>query len=173
MWNLVQIKTPYKHFSAQICCRFLNLYWFKNTNQSWMQTSRRCRDAFLTCNRASCFTRDVMHHHHWCVSSWVKWLRMHHATTSLAKKPFVFFIFLQCFSPEWPIRTCSNIIAVLLLCTDDENRSYRNVCSMSFVSFALAALFFSIWQSRMECNKIFSGETPLMRRTSLWKQSKF
>jgi len=26
----------------------------------------------------------------------------------------------------------------LKLCTDDDNRSYRNVCNMSFVSFALA-----------------------------------
>jgi len=30
-------------------CRFLNLCWFKNTNQSWMQTSRRCLYALLTC----------------------------------------------------------------------------------------------------------------------------
>jgi len=54
---------------------------------------------------------------------------------------FVFFIFLLRFSPEWPIRTCSKITAVLLLCTDDDNRSYRNVCNMSFVSFALAVIF--------------------------------
>jgi len=26
------------------------------------------------------------------------------------------------------------ITAVLLLCTDDDDRSYRNVCNMSFVS---------------------------------------
>jgi len=28
-------------------CRFFTLYWFKNTNQSWMQTSRWCLYAFL------------------------------------------------------------------------------------------------------------------------------
>ena len=39
------------------------------------------------------------------------------------------------------IRTCSKITAVLLLCTDDDNRSYRNVCNMSFVSFSLAVVF--------------------------------
>ena len=45
-------------------CRFLNLYWFKNTKQSWMQTSRWCLYAFLTCYRASCLTHDVTRHHH-------------------------------------------------------------------------------------------------------------
>ena len=125
-------------------CRFLNLCWFKYTNQSWMQSSRRCLYAFLTCNRASCFTRDVTCHHHWRVSSWVMWLRMLRATTSLPKQPFAFFIFLQRFSPEWPIRACSKITAVLLLCTDDDNRSYRNVCNMSFVSFAFAVIFIMI-----------------------------
>jgi len=49
------------------CCdlaaRFLNLYWFKNTNQSWMQTSHRCcLYAFLTCNRSSFLTHDVTPH---------------------------------------------------------------------------------------------------------------
>jgi len=28
-----------------------------------------------------------------------------------------------------------------LQCTDDDNRSYRNVCNMSFVSFSLAVIF--------------------------------
>jgi len=28
-----------------------------------------------------------------------------------------------------------------LQCTDDENRSYRNVCNMSFVSYSLAVIF--------------------------------
>jgi len=92
MWNLVQIKTPYQHFSAQICCRFLNLYWFKNTNQSWMQTSHQCFYAFLTCNRASCLS-----HHHRYVSSWVMWLRMLRATTSLPKQSFAFSIFPSAF----------------------------------------------------------------------------
>ena len=78
-------------------CRFLNLCWFKNTNQSWMQTSRRCLYAFLTCSRASRFTHDVTRHHHWRVSSWVMWLRMLRATTSLPKQPFAFFIFYSAF----------------------------------------------------------------------------
>ena len=81
-------------------CRFLNLCWFKNTDQSWMQTSRRCLYAFLTCSRPSCFYCDVTCHHHWCVSSWVMWLRMLRATTSLPKQPFAFFPFLQRFSPD-------------------------------------------------------------------------
>ena len=38
-------------------------------------------------------------------------------------------------------RTCSNITTVLLLCTEDDNSSYRNVCKMSVVSFALAVIF--------------------------------
>ena len=78
-------------------CRFLNLCWFKNTNQSWMQTSRRCLYAFLTCYRASCFTHNVTHHHHWRVSSWVIWLRMLRASTSLPKQPFALFIFYRAF----------------------------------------------------------------------------
>ena len=61
-----------------------------------------------------------------------------HVTTETA---FCVFHFLQRFFPEWPIRTCSKITAVLLLCTDDDNRSYRNVCSMPFLSFALAVIF--------------------------------
>ena len=27
------------------------------------------------------------------------------------------------------------------VCTDDDNRSYRNVCNLSFVSFSLAVIF--------------------------------
>ena len=61
-----------------------------------------------------------------------------HVTTETA---FCVFHFLQRFFPEWPIRTCSKITAVLLLCTDDDNRSYWNVCNMSFLSFALAVIF--------------------------------
>jgi len=34
-----------------------------------------------------------------------------------------------------------NIKVLLLLCTADDNRSYRNVCNMSFVSFTLAVIF--------------------------------
>ena len=33
------------------------------------------------------------------------------------------------------------ITAVLLLCTEDDNSCYRNVCKMSVVSFALAVVF--------------------------------
>ena len=62
----------------------------------------------------------------------------HYVTTETA---FCVFHFLQRFSPEWPIRTCSKITVVLLLCTDNGNRSYRNVCNMPFVSFALAVIF--------------------------------
>jgi len=35
----------------------------------------------------------------------------------------------------------SSYIAVILLCTEDDNSSYRNVCKMSVVSFALAVIF--------------------------------
>ena len=38
-------------------------------------------------------------------------------------------------------KTCSKITAVLLLCTEDDNSCYRNVCKMSVVSFALAVVF--------------------------------
>ena len=109
-------------------------------NTSTNNTKLLCLYAILTCNRASCFTRDITCHHHWCVSSWVMWVCMLRTTTSLLKQPFALFIFLQRFSPEWPI-TCSKITAVLLLCTDDDNRRYRNVCNMSFVSFAFATIF--------------------------------
>jgi len=63
-------------------------------------------------NRASYLTDDVTRHHHRRISSWVKWLRMLRATTSLLKQPSAFFVFLQRFSPEWPIRACSMITAV-------------------------------------------------------------
>ena len=40
------------------------------------------------------------------------------------------------------IHCCNALIATVnLQCTDDDNRSYRNVCNMSFVSFSLAAIF--------------------------------
>ena len=115
-------------------CRFLNLYWFKNTNQSWMQTSRWSLHAFLTCNRASCLTHDITRHHHRCVSSWVMWLRMLRVTTETALRVFHF---LHRFSPEWPIRT----LQFNLQCTDNDNKSYRNVCNLSFVLFSLAVIF--------------------------------
>jgi len=51
------------------------------------------------------------------------------------------FIFSQRFSHEWPIRTCKMITQVQFACTDDDNRGYRNVCNMSFVSFSLAVIF--------------------------------
>jgi len=40
---------------------------------------------------------DVTRHHHRCVSSWVMWLRMLRATTSLPKQPFAFFFFYNAF----------------------------------------------------------------------------
>jgi len=37
---------------------------------------------------------------------------------------------------------CSTILAQLYLqCPDDDNRNYRNVCSMSLLSFSLAVIF--------------------------------
>jgi len=63
---------------------------------------------------------------------------LRHYWNSLLRFSFFYSAFLL---NEWPIRTCSKITAVLLICTDDDNRSYRNVCNMSFVSFALAVIF--------------------------------
>jgi len=37
----------------------------------------------------------------------------------------------------------------------------------------MAALLFSTQQSTVVCNKISSGETSLIRRMFLWKQTKF
>jgi len=101
--------------------RFLNLCWFKNTSQSWMQTSHRCIYAFLTCNRASCLTHDVTRHHHWRVSSWVMWLCMLRAAASLPKQPFAFFIFYSVF--PWMTNKnlqhdhCSSIFNALMITT--------------------------------------------------------
>jgi len=38
--------------------------------------------------------------------------------------------------------------AVTLLCTEDDNSCYRNVCKMSVVSFALAVVFI-IWKQSL------------------------
>ena len=35
----------------------------------------------------------------------------------------------------------SKTIIKKLQCTDDDNRSYQNICNMSFVSFSLAVIF--------------------------------
>jgi len=46
-----------------------------------------------------------------------------------------------------------NLFAVAdfsLQCTDDDNRSYRNVCNMSFVSFSLAVIFIIV--AEFYCN---------------------
>ena len=58
----------------------------------------RCLYAFLTCNRASGLTHDVTCHHHRHVSSWVVWLRMLRATTSLPKQPSRFSFVTALFS---------------------------------------------------------------------------
>ena len=66
---------------------------------------------------------------------------MLHATMQLPKQPLAFLIFSQRFSHEWSIRSCSMSTEVQLQCTDHDNRSYRNVCNMSFVAFSLAVIF--------------------------------
>jgi len=102
-------------------CRFWNLRWFKNTKQSLMQMPHRCFYAFLTCNRTSCLTHDVTRHHHWHVSSWVMWLRMLLATTSLPKHRFAFFIFHSAFllndHKNLPEDHCSSICNTLMMIT--------------------------------------------------------
>jgi len=64
----------------------------------------------------------------------------HYVTTETAFCAFHFFTALF----SWMTNNlqqdhCS--FAVLLPCTDDDNRRYRNVCNMSFVSFAFATIF--------------------------------
>jgi len=46
--------------------------------------------------------------------------------------------------------------AINLQCTDDDNRSYRNVCNMSFVSFSLAVIFII----RLFSTSRLKGEAP-------------
>jgi len=38
-------------------------------------------------------------------------------------------------------RTAARSLQFYLQCTDDDNRSYWNVCNMSFISFSLAVIF--------------------------------
>ena len=113
----------------------------RTQTQSWMQISRRCLYAFWTSNRASCLTHDVTRYHHRRVSSWVMRLRMLRATTSLPKQPLAFFIHYSAFllNDQWEPAAWS--LQFNLQCTDDDNRTYRNVCNMSFVSFSLALIF--------------------------------
>jgi len=40
-----------------------------------------------------------------------------------------------------------------LQCTDDDNRSYRNVCNMSLISFSLAVIFI-ISEERFSTKKL-------------------
>jgi len=105
--------------------QILEFCWSKKTNQSWMQTSCRWVYAFLTCNRASGLTHDTTRHHHQYVSSWVMWLCVLHATMSLPKQPFAFFI---CHSTFFLIqKLAERSLEFNLQCTDDDNRSYQNV----------------------------------------------
>jgi len=121
-------------------CRFMNLYWFKNTNQSWMQTSHWCLYAFLICNRASCLTHGVTRHHHQHVSSWVMYLRMLRAITSLPKQPFTFFIFHSAFlltgHKNLQHDHCSLICNALMMIT-----GVIETFAMSLISFSLAVIF--------------------------------
>jgi len=137
-------------------CRFFNLYWFKNTNQCWMQTSRRCLYAFLTCCRASCLIHDVTRHHYRRVFSWVMWPRMLHATTSLPKQPFAFFIFDSVFLLNDQKEPAAWSLQFNLQCNDDDNKSHRNVCNMSFVSFSFFDFHYkTIQHFRLSCTHRF------------------
>ena len=60
------------------------------------------------------------------------------ATASLPKQPFAFFIFHSAFLLSVQQEPAAWSLHFNLQCTDDDNRSYRNVCNMSFVSFSLA-----------------------------------
>ena len=75
-------------------------------------TGHQCFYAFLACNRASCLTQDVTRHHLRHVSSWVMWLCMLRANTSLPKQRFAFFIFYSAF-----------------LLTDHKNLQQQDNCS--------------------------------------------
>jgi len=55
-------------------CRFLNLCWFRNINQSLTQASRRCLCVFSTRIEAPRIILDVTRHHHRPVPRWVTWL---------------------------------------------------------------------------------------------------
>ena len=63
------------------------------------------------------------------------------ATTSLPKQPFAFFIFHSDFLLSVQQEPAAWSLQFNLQCTDDDNRSYRNVCNMPFVSFSLAVIF--------------------------------
>jgi len=58
----------------------------------------------------------------------------------------------RCEQPGFPLDNCEDrwydkldtkiyIESMNLQCTDDDNRSYRNVCNMSLISFSLAVIF--------------------------------
>jgi len=75
--------------------------------------------------------------------------------------------------------TTEHLITVMWMtlisqCTDDDNRSYRNVCNMSFVSFSLAVIF--IIMTLIVWNRIafFSGVIQsLVKRAWIAKQCTF
>jgi len=101
--------------------KFLAAPLFKNTNQSWMQTSRRWVFAFLTCNRASCLTHDVTHHHHRRVSSWVLWLRslcfapLRHYRNSPSRFSFFTALFSWVINKNLRHDHCSSICNALMM----------------------------------------------------------
>jgi len=138
------LSQPWGHWQWQQLATAADSWIFvdsRTQTQSWMQISRRCLYAFWTSNRASCLTHDVTRYHHRRVSSWVMRLRMLRATTSLPKQPLAFFIHYSAFllNDQWEPAAWS--LQFNLQCTDDDNRTYRNVCNMSFVSFSLALIF--------------------------------
>jgi len=112
--------------------------------------------AFLTCYRASCLTHDVTRHHYRRVFSWVMWPRMLRATTSLPKQPFAFCIFDSVFLLNDQKEPAAWSLQFNLQCTDDDNRSHRNVCNMSFVSFSFFDFHYkAIQHSRLSCTHRF------------------
>ena len=60
--------------------------------------------------------------------------------------------FLRHICLRWNKSTRYSVQLRCLLCTDDDNRSYRNVCNMSFVSFASAVILVSLLILILECS---------------------
>jgi len=60
------------------------------------------------------------------------------------------------------LKEYKNNIAILLLCTEDDNSCYRNVCKMPVVSFALAVVFI-IWR---RCSENTSQFIPFCLTTT-------
>ena len=96
---------------------------FKNTNQSWMQTSRRCLYTFLTCNRASCLTHDVTRHHHRRVSppaescDYVCFAPLRHYRNSPLRLSFFTVLFSWMSNKNLQHDHCSSICNALMMIT--------------------------------------------------------